>query len=196
MKRLLALSACAAITAGAALPASAQVVQDPSSGQTIVVPKDKSAAFRLDYPASEIVVAAPDTLSLVATTDRSFYVRGKALGVTNILVYDKQHRLAQVIDVHVCQDMHSLQTDLETALPGEHIIAASFAGGVLLSGGFGSVTGIVLGTMIYGIVSLGLFYTGWPTDWLAAFIGALLVIAVLTNNIIRELALSSGRKKA
>jgi len=39
-----------------------------------MVPKDKSAAFRLDYPASEIVVAQPDTLSLVATTDRSFYV--------------------------------------------------------------------------------------------------------------------------
>jgi simple sugar transport system permease protein len=73
---------------------------------------------------------------------------------------------------------------------------AAVIGGVLLSGGFGSVTGIVLGTMIYGIVSLGLFYTGWPTDWLAAFIGALLVVAVLTNNVIRELALSSGRKKA
>src|SRR5450432_1060271 len=43
---------------------------------------------------------------------------------------------------------------------------AAVIGGVLLSGGFGSVTGIVLGTMIYGIVSLGLFYTGWPTDWL------------------------------
>ena len=57
------------------------------------------------------------------------------------------------------------------------------------------MTGIVLGTMIYGIVSLGLFYTGWPTDWLAAFIGALLVAAVLANNVIRELALSRGRKR-
>ena len=72
---------------------------------------------------------------------------------------------------------------------------AAVIGGVLLSGGFGSVTGIVLGTMIYGIVSLGLFYTGWPTDWLAAFIGALLVAAVLANNVIRELALSRGRKR-
>jgi simple sugar transport system permease protein len=70
---------------------------------------------------------------------------------------------------------------------------AAVIGGVLLQGGFGSVIGVVLGTVIYGIVSLGLFYTGWPTDWLATFIGCLLVLAVLTNNMIRELAL--GRKK-
>lgn len=62
-------------------------------------------------------------------------------------------------------------------------------GGVLLQGGFGSVTGIVLGAMIYGMVSLGLFYTGWSTDWLSTFIGGLLVAAVLTNNTIRGLAL-------
>ncbi len=73
---------------------------------------------------------------------------------------------------------------------------AAVIGGVLLSGGFGSVVGIVLGTMIYGIVSLGLFYTGWPTDWLATFMGALLVVAVLTNNLIRELALRGGKTQS
>jgi len=134
MKRFLALSACAAIAVGAALPVSAQVVQDPSSGQTIVVPKDKSAAFRLDYPASEIVVAAPDTLSLVATTDRSFYVRGKQLGVTNILIYDAQHHLAQVVDVRVGYDVDGLQSDLSAAMPGETIHCSNFAGGILLTG--------------------------------------------------------------
>lgn len=73
---------------------------------------------------------------------------------------------------------------------------AAVIGGVLLSGGFGSVIGIVLGCMIYGIVSLGLFYTGWPTDWLATFIGALLVLAVLTNNLIREMVLNRGKARA
>ena len=136
-RRLAVPVACAALvlsglTGGGA---AAQVAaSDEAMTRSITVAKDKSAAFRLDYPVSEIVVAQPETLQLVATTDHSFYIRGKALGVTNILVYDKQHRLAQVIDVHVCQDIHALQSDLETALPGEHIIAASFAGGVLLSG--------------------------------------------------------------
>lgn len=70
---------------------------------------------------------------------------------------------------------------------------AAVIGGVLLQGGFGTVTGIVLGTFIYGMVSLGLFYTGWPTDWLATFIGGLLVLAVLTNNLIRQTALNRGK---
>lgn len=73
---------------------------------------------------------------------------------------------------------------------------AAVIGGVLLTGGFGSVPGIVFGTMIYGIVSLGLFYTGWPTDWLSTFIGGLLVIAVLTNNVLREAALRRGRSRS
>ena len=136
MKRLLALTASRCDGAAVRSPARRRPrsSQDPSGGQTIVVPKDKSAAFRLDYPVSEIVVAQPDTLSLVATTDRSFYVRGKALGVTNILIYDAQHHLAQVVDVRVGYDVDSLQADLDTALPGEHIRVANFAGGILLTG--------------------------------------------------------------
>ena len=42
---------------------------------------------RLDEPAAKIVVAQPDTAKLVATTDRSFYVRGVEHGSTNLLVY-------------------------------------------------------------------------------------------------------------
>ena len=38
-------------------------------------------------------------------------------------------------------------------------------GGVLLGGGYGSVIGIFLGTAIFGVISTGIFYTGWSTDW-------------------------------
>lgn len=73
---------------------------------------------------------------------------------------------------------------------------AAVIGGVLLTGGFGSVLGVVFGCMIYGMITVGLFYTGWPTDWAQAFIGGLLVTAVLANNAIRDMALRSrGRKR-
>ncbi|MDR3513408.1 MAG: type II and III secretion system protein family protein [Caulobacteraceae bacterium] len=127
----------------AAGPARAQAAGDGAEDgplRTITVPKDKSAAFHLDYPASEIVVSQPDMLQLVATTDRSFYVRGKALGVTNLLIYDRPHHLAQVIDVRVGHDTDSLQADLARALPGEHIVASNLAGGILLSGSASTAT--------------------------------------------------------
>ena len=133
MSRTTAFLAAAALALGAAAaPARAQ--EPEAAAPTITVAKDKSAAFRLDYPVGQIVVAQPDTLELVATTDRSFYVRGKALGVTNLLVYDRQKHLTQVIDVRVGYDVDSIQTDINAALPGEQITAVNFAGGVLLNG--------------------------------------------------------------
>ena len=136
MQRTLALIVSALLLAApfAATPAAAQLTADSQGANTIVVAKDKSAAFRLDYSASEIVVAAPETLALVATTDRSFYVRGKALGVTNILIYDMQHHLAQVVDVRVGYDIESIQADIAAAMPNEKIKVANFAGGLLLTG--------------------------------------------------------------
>ena len=124
--------------------ASAQVASTQAAvSQTLVVAKDKSVAFRLEYPVGEIVVAQPDVLQLVATTDQSFYVRGKALGSTNLLVYDKRRRLVQVIDVRVGYDTDALQSDLALALPNAHITAVNFAGGVLLRGEAGSLTDAV-----------------------------------------------------
>jgi pilus assembly protein CpaC len=132
LARLIAAGAVALGLIGAGV-AQAEPGED-GAARSIVVAKDKSAAFHLDYAASSIVVAQPEMLQLVATTDRSFYVRGKALGVTNLLIYDRPHHLAQVIDVRVGHDTESLQEDLAKALPGEHITACNLAGGILLSG--------------------------------------------------------------
>ena len=67
-------------------------------------------------------------------------------------------------------------------------------GGILLSGGYGSVMGIVLGTSLFGVISTGIFYTGWNTDWIQLFLGVLLGIAVLANNYVRRLALTARRE--
>ncbi|MEO4040108.1 ABC transporter permease [Hoeflea sp. CAU 1731] len=66
-------------------------------------------------------------------------------------------------------------------------------GGVLLGGGYGSVAGIFLGTALFGVISTGIFYTGWNTDWIQLFLGALLALAVLANNYVRRFALMARR---
>ena len=127
--------ACAPVSPawGQALVASS-LVGELAPSRVITVPKDKSVAFRLMGAAGEIVVAQPDVAEIVANTDRSVYVRGKALGTTNILIYDPGHRLIEVIDVRVAQDIESLRADLAAALPGEPIRILPMANGVLLSG--------------------------------------------------------------
>ena len=69
---------------------------------------------------------------------------------------------------------------------------ACVIGGVLLGGGYGSATGIFLGTLTYGVIDIGIFYAGWSTSWVQAFLGALLLAAVLANSVFRNLALSSA----
>jgi simple sugar transport system permease protein len=69
---------------------------------------------------------------------------------------------------------------------------AAVIGGVLLTGGYGSAIGVLMGSMIYGIVQLGVFYTGWDTDWAQLVLGLLLLAAVLGNNYFRRLALRGG----
>jgi simple sugar transport system permease protein len=67
-------------------------------------------------------------------------------------------------------------------------IAAAVVGGVLLTGGYGSVVGAVFGALIFGIVRQGIFFTGVSTDWFQVFVGVMLLAAVLFNNFIRKRA--------
>lgn len=102
--------------------------------RAVNVPVNKSAAFRLDGPVSEVVVAQPDIAQIVALTDQSFYVRGKALGGTNILIYDRGRTLIEVIDVHVGHDAGAIEADIAQALPGEKIKVRAVGKGVTLGG--------------------------------------------------------------
>jgi simple sugar transport system permease protein len=67
-------------------------------------------------------------------------------------------------------------------------IAAAVIGGVLLTGGYGSVVGAVFGALIFGMVQQGIFFTGVSTDWFQVFVGVMLLVAVVFNNFIRKRA--------
>lgn len=67
----------------------------------------------------------------------------------------------------------------------ESIIAAVI-GGALLTGGYGSVVGALVGALIYGVVSQGFFYTGVDGDWFRIFLGCVLLAAVMFNTQVRR----------
>ncbi|HVT52804.1 MAG TPA: ABC transporter permease [Dongiaceae bacterium] len=65
-------------------------------------------------------------------------------------------------------------------------IIAAVIGGCLLTGGYGSVVGACFGALIFGVVQMGILFTGVPNDWFRVFLGAMLLTAVLFNNMIRR----------
>ncbi|MER6031198.1 ABC transporter permease [Streptomyces sp. NPDC001851] len=60
-------------------------------------------------------------------------------------------------------------------------IAAAVIGGCLLTGGYGSAIGPVFGAFMFGMVNQGIVYAGWNPDWFKAFLGVMLLGAVLIN---------------
>nr|WP_210312515.1 ABC transporter permease [Rhizobium giardinii] len=74
-------------------------------------------------------------------------------------------------------------------------IIAVVVGGVLLTGGFGSVIGIFLGTITFAIVNQGIYFTSFDRNWSSLIIGVMLLLAVLMNNTFRIMALTYSPKK-
>ena len=72
-------------------------------------------------------------------------------------------------------------------------IVAAVIGGCLLTGGFGSAVGASLGALIFGMTQLGIVYLNWDADWFYFFLGAMLLLAVLANRLVRRYAEAARR---
>ena len=78
-----------------------------------------------------------------------------------------------------------------------NIIVSVVVGGVLLTGGFGSIPGVFVGALTFAIVNKGIDFTQIDRNWSNLIIGVMLLVAVAMNESFRKLALSAvtGRKK-
>lgn len=79
-----------------------------------------------------------------------------------------------------------------------NIIVSVVVGGVLLTGGFGTIFGVFIGTLTFAIVNKGIDFTAIDRNWSNLIIGVMLLIAVALNESFRKFALSavSGKKPA
>lgn len=92
----------------------------------------------------------------------------------------------QVITVRSMDTLRGEQLEFQA-------IIAAVVGGNLLTGGYGSAIGAMLGALIIGMVRQGVVFAGVSADWFLAFMGAMLIIAVLINNLIRRRAEEARR---
>lgn len=66
-------------------------------------------------------------------------------------------------------------------------IAAAVVGGAILTGGFGSVVGVVFGAVIFGLVQNSVFYISWiDGSYYRVFLGSVLLISAFANENIRK----------
>jgi len=139
MKRTLINSACATLAAITlfSTSASAKSWVDSDSAKTRVaakVVKDDMVLMRTEAAFKEVRVANAEIADVVVLTDKSFQVMGKTSGKTNVMLYDAQKRLVDIVDVTVGFDIAGLKKSLFETFPKDKIEVRNMAGGVYLSG--------------------------------------------------------------
>jgi simple sugar transport system permease protein len=119
---------------------------------------------------------------------------GDANAASNSGVPVKRVKLILFMVTAVCAGLVAIITVLDSGSTDarrgfqkefEAIIAAVI-GGCLLTGGYGSAIGAFFGAIIFGMVLIGLTYTDIDQDWYLVFLGGMLLVAVLFNNMIRK----------
>jgi pilus assembly protein CpaC len=117
-------------------PAKAQeFASEPTPVATVQAPLDMAVGLHADGPPiGKVVVSQPETAQVGPAGSERLYVIGSQPGTTNLLVYDRQGRLSQSLDVQVGPDAQALREVLAEALPGEAITVKGSPSSLLLEG--------------------------------------------------------------
>jgi len=100
----------------------------------------KSKVVEMDGVAKRISIGNPGVADILILRGRQLYVVGKALGTTNVVVWDGRDEVIASFNVEVTHDLETLKLKLYQLLPGERIDVHSAQERIVLSG---EVTNVV-----------------------------------------------------
>jgi simple sugar transport system permease protein len=69
---------------------------------------------------------------------------------------------------------------------GIDFVVVAVIGGCLLTGGYGSAVGASIGALLYAVARQGIALVGWDPRWFQTLMGVLLLVALLTNGVVRR----------
>ena len=133
LARILSAAALVSLFATPGMSAWTQRSAGPDA-ERLEVRRGKSAVVEADSAFATIVVADPEIAEAMATSNRSFFLRGKKPGSTTVLVYNAAGAIAELIEIEVLLGLEELRGDLKRLLPGEPIDVYPVHDGVFLDG--------------------------------------------------------------
>ncbi|MBU1516452.1 MAG: pilus assembly protein N-terminal domain-containing protein [Alphaproteobacteria bacterium] len=111
-----------------------ELASETVPGETLQAPLDMAVGLRANGPVGKVVLSQPETAQVGLAGEDGLYVIGSQPGATNLLVYDRQGRLSQTLDIQVAPDAHALRELLADALPGEPIVVTGLSSSLMLEG--------------------------------------------------------------
>lgn len=133
LARILSAAAVVSLFAAPGVSAWTERTAGPDA-ERLEVRRGKSAVVEADAAFATIVVADPEIAEAMATSNRSFFLRGKKPGSTTVLVYNAAGAIAELIEIEVLLGLEELRGDLKRLLPGEPIDVYPVHDGVFLDG--------------------------------------------------------------
>lgn len=109
-------------------------VDQPEDRVVTNVVMEDTIVMRSDTVFREVRVANADVADVVVLTNKTFQVLGKTSGRTNVMLYDADNRLVDIIDVRVGHDVAGLRQTLHESFPEEKVKVRAMAGGLYISG--------------------------------------------------------------
>jgi pilus assembly protein CpaC len=144
---VLALALCWAAPAAAtsttqvlaAAPGDAVVHLAPAGDATdvlrqLAMERGKSTFLKAGYAVKRVSVGSPEILDVVVLNSTEIQLVAKAVGTTNVLIWDPSGRLQAAIDVHVSSAQSQLQAELRRILEVEDVTVESTGHATVLKG--------------------------------------------------------------
>ncbi|MBY5920839.1 type II and III secretion system protein family protein [Ferrimonas balearica] len=98
------------------------------------VPIYKSKTMSLNHSAARVSVGNPAIADILLINPTELYILGRQLGSTNIMVWNDNDRLVDIIDIEITHDLNGLKEKLHRFLPDEPIEVHSSQGQLVIGG--------------------------------------------------------------
>lgn len=102
--------------------------------QRFEVSQNKAIYIDVPQDVDKISMANPEIAEVILVRPRKLLVHGNKLGTSNILLWNRQGKVFDTIDITVTHDLETIRFKLHQALPGENIRVISSGKKLVLSG--------------------------------------------------------------
>jgi pilus assembly protein CpaC len=111
-----------------------------SAARKITLPVFQSQTLTLPKAARRVSIADPEIADVVILSATEYYVLGRDVGVTNLIVWDQKDGARSSYEIEVTHDLDGLKSRLFRLIPGNGIEVTSAQRSLVLSGRVSSAT--------------------------------------------------------
>lgn len=124
----------APLTGAMADKASLDKLEELMEDPIVNIKLGKAEMVQIDGPISDVLVANPSVVDVMAVKSNRLYLVGASLGDTNIIALDAEGNIIDTIDVHVQMDNKKIGSMIKKLYPNETVEIESLTDQFVVSG--------------------------------------------------------------